>query len=69
MPHIFMPPVETRLHSYRIVRKKPEIINDSGKAVDLAVDLKGASAPSRTRVNNCTEYKNKQIAVLFIGQI
>lgn len=57
MPHIFMPPVETRLHSYRIVRKKPEIINDSGKAVDLAVDLKGASAPSRTRVNNCTEYE------------
>lgn len=55
MPHIFMPPVETRLHSYRIVRKKPEIINDSGKAVDL----KGASAPSRTRtrVNNCTENK------------
>lgn len=59
MPHIFMPPVETRLHSYRIVRKKPEIINDSGKAVDLAVDLKGASAPSRTRVNNCTEYKKQ----------
>lgn len=57
MPHIFMPPVETRLHSYRIVRKKPEIINDSGKAVDLAVDLKGASAPSRTCVNNCTEYE------------
>lgn len=59
MPHIFMPPVETRLHSYRIVRKKPEIINDSGKAVDLAVDLKGASAPSRTCVNNCTKYKKQ----------
>lgn len=57
MPHIFMPPVETRLHSYRIVRKKPEIINDSGKAVDLAVYLKGASAPSRTCVNNCTQYE------------
>lgn len=57
MPHTFLPPIETRLHSYRIVRKKPEILDDSGQAVDFDFDLPGASAPSRTRVNNCTENK------------
>ncbi|WP_236591399.1 replication endonuclease [Serratia liquefaciens] len=59
MPRTFLPPIETRLHSYSIVRKKPEILGDSGQAVDLAVDLPGASAPSRTRVNNCTEVKKR----------
>ncbi|WP_224250761.1 replication endonuclease [Klebsiella grimontii] len=59
MPHTFLPPIETRLHSYRIVRKKPEILDDSGQAVDFDFDLPGASAPSRTRVNNCTEAKKR----------
>ncbi|WP_281112953.1 replication endonuclease [Klebsiella pneumoniae] len=59
MPHTFLPPIETRLHSYRIVRKKPEIQDDSGQAVDFDFDLPGASAPSRTRVNNCTEAKKR----------
>ncbi|WP_418268542.1 replication endonuclease [Kosakonia radicincitans] len=38
-------PVLTRLTQWKIVPKR---------AVDLAVDLKGASAPSRSSVNNCT---------------
>ncbi|EPP7189778.1 replication endonuclease [Klebsiella oxytoca] len=59
MPHTFLPPIETRLHSYRIVRKKPEILDDSRQAVDFVFDLPGASAPSRTRVNNCTEAKKR----------
>lgn len=59
MPHTFLPPIETRLHSYRIVRKKPEILDDSRQAVDFDFDLPGASAPSRTRVNNCTEAKKR----------
>ncbi|MDB7835424.1 MULTISPECIES: replication endonuclease [Klebsiella pneumoniae complex] len=59
MPHTFLPPIETRLHSYRIVRKKPEILDDPGQAVDFDFDLPGASAPSRTRVNNCTEAKKR----------
>lgn len=57
MPAAHIPPIETRLHTYRIVRKQPEILDDSGQAVDFDFDLRGASAPSRTRVNNCTEYK------------
>ncbi|WP_239664040.1 hypothetical protein [Enterobacter cloacae] len=57
MPAAHIPPIETRLHTYRIVRKKPEILDDSGQAVDFDFDLRGASAPSRTRVNNCTEVK------------
>lgn len=61
MPAVHIPPIETRLHSYRIVRKKPEVLDDSGQAVDLAVDLPGASAPSRTRVNNCTEVKKSPV--------
>jgi hypothetical protein len=59
MPHTFLPPIETRLHSYRIVRQKPEILDGSGQAVDFDFDLPGASAPSRTRVNNCTEAKKR----------
>ncbi|MGR7280841.1 replication endonuclease [Klebsiella aerogenes] len=59
MPHTFLPPIETRLHSYCIVRKKPEVLDDSGQAVDFDFDLPGASAPSRTRVNNCTEVKKR----------
>ncbi|HHT2220672.1 TPA: replication endonuclease [Klebsiella variicola] len=62
MPHTFLPPIETRLHSYRIVRKKPDILDDSGQAVDFDFDLPGASAPSRTRVNNCTVYKKQTVS-------
>ncbi|MES0301590.1 replication endonuclease [Citrobacter sedlakii] len=53
MPASSIPPVETRLHSYRIVKMKPK----SSDRADPGFDLKGASAPSWTRVNNCTEYK------------
>ncbi|WP_238158632.1 replication endonuclease [Trabulsiella odontotermitis] len=53
MPAVDIPPVQTRLRSYAIVRIKPEEIDDAGQAVDL----QGASAPSWTRVNNCTEDK------------
>ncbi|MFP1572191.1 replication endonuclease [Enterobacter kobei] len=53
MPTSSIPPVETRLHSYRIVKMKPK----SSDHADPDFDLKGASAPSWTRVNNCTEYK------------
>ncbi|MFZ1871935.1 MAG: replication endonuclease [Chania sp.] len=62
MPGMALPPVETRLRSYRIVKMnaKPD---DAGQAVDLDVgfdfDLPGAPAPSRTRVNNCTEAKKQ----------
>lgn len=38
-------PILTRLTQWKIVPKR---------AVDLAVDVKGASAPSRSSVNNCT---------------
>ncbi len=38
-------PILTRLKQWKIVPKR---------AVDLAVDVKGASAPSRSSVNNCT---------------
>lgn len=53
MPASSIPPVETRLHSYRIVKMKPKSSDDA----DQGFDLKGASAPSWTRVNNCTEYE------------
>ena len=53
MPASSIPPVETRPHSYRIVKMKPKFSD----RVDPVFDLKGASAPSWTRVNNCTEYK------------
>lgn len=53
MPASSIPPVETRLHSYRIVKMKPK----SSDRADPGFDLKGASAPSWTRVNNCTEVK------------
>lgn len=53
MPASTIPPVETRLHSYRIVKMKPKAADDT----DRGFDLKGASASSWTRVNNCTEYK------------
>jgi hypothetical protein len=55
-----IPPIETRLRSYRIVKMNAQA-DDAGQAVDLDVgfdfDLPGASAPSRTRVNNCTEHE------------
>ena len=53
MPASAIPPVETRLHSYRIVKKKPKATDDA----DRGFDLDGASASSWTRVNNCTENK------------
>lgn len=53
MPASSIPPVETRPHSYRIVKMKPKFSD----RVDPVFDLKGASAPSWTRVNNCTKYK------------
>ncbi|WP_324286237.1 replication endonuclease [Enterobacter hormaechei] len=53
MPASSIPPVETRPHSYRIVKMKPKFSD----RVDPVFDLKGASAPSWTRVNNCTEYE------------
>lgn len=53
MPASTIPPVETRLHSYRIVKMKPK----ADDSADRGFDLKGASAPSWTRVNNCTEYE------------
>ena len=45
-------PILTRLTQWKIVPKR---------AVDLAVDVKGATAPSRSSVNNCTE---EEIALL-----
>ncbi|WP_261161145.1 replication endonuclease [Serratia fonticola] len=61
MPGMDIPPVETRLRSYRIVKMRTKLDGDTGQgvdlAVDLAVDLPGASAPSRTRVNNCTKHE------------
>lgn len=53
MPASSIPPVETRLHSYRIVKMKPK----SSDHADPDFDLKGASAPSWTCVNNCTVVK------------
>ncbi|BBJ59302.1 phage replication protein [Enterobacter asburiae] len=55
MPASSIPPVETRLHSYRIVKMKPK----SSDRADPGFDLKGASATSWTRVNNCTESKKR----------
>lgn len=55
MPASSIPPVETCLHSYRIVKMKPK----SSDHTDPDFDLKGASAPSWTRVNNCTEAKKQ----------
>lgn len=61
MPASTIPPVETRLHSYRIIKMKPKADDDAGRGFDF----KGAPAPSWTRVNNCTKYKKhtKQDAV------
>lgn len=53
MPASTIPPVETRLHSYRIVKKKPKADDAAGRGFDL----KGAPVPSWTRVNNCTQYE------------
>ncbi|MFZ5111120.1 replication endonuclease [Enterobacter kobei] len=58
MPASSIPPVETRLHSYRIVKMKPK----SSDRADPGFDLKGASATSWTRVNNCTEYKKHTVS-------
>lgn len=58
MPASCIPPVETRLHSYRIVKMKPK---SSGRA-NPGFDLKGASATSWTRVNNCTVYKKQTVS-------
>ncbi|MCK7224976.1 replication endonuclease [Enterobacter kobei] len=58
MPASSIPPVETRLHSYRIVKMK----HKSSDRADPGFDLKGASATSWTRVNNCTEYKKHTVS-------
>ncbi|WP_395301939.1 hypothetical protein [Enterobacter mori] len=58
MPASSIPPVETRLHSYRIVKMKPK----SSDRADPGFDLKGASATSWTRVNNCTECKKHTVS-------
>lgn len=42
-------PIITRTTEWKIVKARPLDLS-----VDLAVDLKGASAPSRSSVNNCT---------------
>lgn len=57
MPTVNIPPVETRLRKFRIVRMKPLPRADADQGVDL--DLQGASAPPWTRVNNCTEVKKQ----------
>ncbi|MDO6408685.1 replication endonuclease [Pantoea phytobeneficialis] len=49
-------PILTRLAQWKIVPKR---------AVDLAVDLQGASAPSRSSVNNCTEPSLDEFPVDF----
>ncbi|WP_440698196.1 replication endonuclease [Enterobacter asburiae] len=59
MPASSIPPVETRLHSYRIVKMKPK----SSDRANPGSDLKGASATSWTRVNNCTEYKKQTVSL------
>lgn len=51
MPASSIPPVETCPHSYRIVKMEPK----SSYRVDPGFDLQGASAPSWSSVNNCTE--------------
>ncbi|WBF43753.1 replication endonuclease [Serratia rubidaea] len=63
MPSTNVEPVETRTRYFRIVRIKPESTTDTdqGVAVDLALDLQGASAPPWTRVNNCTEREKRAI--------
>lgn len=60
MPTVNIPPVETRLRKFRIVRMKPLPPASADQGVDL--DLQGASAPPWTRVNNCTEVKKQPIS-------
>ncbi len=52
-------PILTRLAQWKIVPKR---------AVDLAVDVKGASAPSRSSVNNCTASPPLDIPLDFSRQ-
>lgn len=47
-------PILTRLKQWKIVPKR---------AVDLAVDVKGAPAPSRSSVNNCTGSESSPLAL------
>ncbi|WP_427192595.1 replication endonuclease [Serratia marcescens] len=50
-------PIVTHVKEYKIVPKRRASDDDgkvTGLAVDLAVDLRGASAPPRSTVNNCT---------------
>lgn len=58
MPLVNIPPVITRLREFRIVKKSPESAERPGDGCS-SFDLKGASAPSGTRVNNCTEVKKR----------
>ncbi|WP_438334693.1 replication endonuclease [Edwardsiella tarda] len=55
-------PVETRTRSWRIVRKKTPERAGANQGVDVGFDLTGASAPARTRVNNCTLHQNMATA-------
>jgi len=59
MPLTQLAPIATRLHTYAIVKKRDEFTDDSNPAVGFDFDLTGASAPARTRVNNCTEAKKQ----------
>ncbi|WP_440866203.1 replication endonuclease [Symbiopectobacterium purcellii] len=60
---IYMPeigeacPIVTHINEYKIVPKKrtgDDGVTPSGLAVDVALDVGGVSAPSRSTVNNCT---------------
>lgn len=58
MPLVYIPPVITRLREFRIVKKSEEGAERPDDCCS-SFDLKGASAPSGTRVNNCTEVKKQ----------
>lgn len=65
MPAVNIEPIKTRLKTYAIVRMKPPVSDGEGVDVDLHgvdLDLRGAPAPSWTRVNNCTEAKKQPIS-------
>lgn len=59
MPTVNIPPVETRLRKFRIVRMKPLLPADADHGVDL--DLQGASAPLGLVSITVLRLKNSQI--------